>query len=222
MTSPPRAGQSRCALCGDVKSSCEGGRRVGQAWVRTRGIRSANRQGEEQHSHTQRESHTRSDEGECSRQGGGGQRGRGGSQDSGNREPESRGWESMCMGGSDNTGDGLASPPRRYPVPGQPLLKRHQVGGVSRSPHGLFAQQQGGPTRGRPAVRGKGTTRAPQPRPHTNTSNPPRGAHVPPARPSVPLHRHFAQQEQWPLRRPSDTTGGVGREIGLPVGHQGP
>ena len=61
------------------------------------------------------------------------------------------------MGGSDNKGDGLASQPRRYCVPGQPLLNRHQVGGVSRSPDGLFAQQEREPTRGRPAVRGKGT-----------------------------------------------------------------
>ena len=66
----------------------------------------------------------------------------------------------MRMGGSDNTGDGLASQPRRYRVPGQPLLNRHRVGGVSRSPDGLFAQQEGEPTRGRPAARGKGTTRA--------------------------------------------------------------
>ena len=61
------------------------------------------------------------------------------------------------MGGSDNKGDGLASQPRRYRVPGQPLLNRHQVGGVSRSPDGLFAQHEREPTRGRPAVRGKGT-----------------------------------------------------------------
>ena len=119
------------------------------------------------------------------------------------------------MGGSDNTGDALASQNRHYRVPGQPLLTRHQVGGVSRSPDGLFAQQEGEPTRGRPAVRGKGTTRAPQPTPHTNTRNPPRGAQVPPtppmappARPSVPLHRHFAQQEQWPPSRSSDPTMG--------------
>ena len=44
------------------------------------------------------------------------------------------------MGGSDNKGDGLASQPRRYRVPRQPLLNRHQVGGVSHSPDGLFAQ----------------------------------------------------------------------------------
>ena len=55
----------------------------------------------------------------------------------------------------DNKGDGLASQPHRYRVPGQPLLNRHQVGGVSRSPDGLFAQQEREPTRGRPAVRGK-------------------------------------------------------------------
>ena len=34
---------------------------------------------------------------------------------------------------------------------------RHQVGGVSRSPDGLFAQQEREPIRGRPAVRGKRT-----------------------------------------------------------------
>ena len=48
-------------------------------------------------------------------------------------------------------------PPRRYRVPGQPLLNWHQVGGVSRSPDGLFAQQEREPIRGRPAVRGKRT-----------------------------------------------------------------
>ena len=61
------------------------------------------------------------------------------------------------MGGSDNKGDGLASQPRRYRVPGQPLLNRHQVEGVSRSPDGLFAQQEWEPIRGRPTVRGKKT-----------------------------------------------------------------
>ena len=71
--------------------------------------RSANRQGEEQHKHTERGSHTRRDKGEHSRQGGGAQQGRRGNQNSGNREPEWSGWESMRMGGSDNKGDGLAS-----------------------------------------------------------------------------------------------------------------
>ena len=61
------------------------------------------------------------------------------------------------MGGSDDKGDGLASQPRRYRVLGQPLLNWHQVGGVSRSPDGLFAQQEREPIRDRPAVRGKGT-----------------------------------------------------------------
>ena len=53
---------------------------------------------------------------------------------------------------------GMAWPAsRRYRVPGQPLLNRHQVEGVSRSPDGLFAQQEREPIRGRPAVRGKRT-----------------------------------------------------------------
>ena len=95
--------------------------------------------------------------GEVSRQGGGAQQGRRGNQNSGNREPEWSGWESVRMGGSDNKGDGLASQPCRYRVPGQPLLNRHQVGGVSHSPDGLFAQQEREPIRGRPAVRGKRT-----------------------------------------------------------------
>ena len=102
----------------------------------------------------ERGSHTSRDKGGHSKQGGGAQQGRRGNQD---REPEWRGWESVRMGGSDNKGDGLASQPCRYRVPGQPLLNWHQVGGVSRSPDGLFAQHERDPTRGRPAVRGKGT-----------------------------------------------------------------
>ena len=118
--------------------------------------RSANRQGGEQHRHTERRSHTRRDKGKHSRQGGGAQQGRRANHNSGNREPEWSGWESVRMGGSDTKGDGLASQPRRYQVPGQPLLKRHQVAGVSHSPDGLFAQQEREPIRGRPAMRGKG------------------------------------------------------------------
>ena len=113
--------------------------------------RSATRQEEEQHRHTKRGSHTKRDKGGHTRQGGGAQQGRRGNQNSGNREPEWSGWWSVRMGGSDNKG------PRRYRVPGQPLLNRHQVGGVSRSPDGLFAQQEWEPIRGRPAVRGKRT-----------------------------------------------------------------
>ena len=104
--------------------------------------------------------------------------GGGGKQNSGNREPEWRAWQSARMGGSDNKGDGLASQPRRYLVPGQPLLNRHQVGGVSRSPDGLFAQQKREPIRGRPAVRGHMVdgrdsawrNRAPGPHAHRNTA----------------------------------------------------
>ena len=91
--------------------------------------RSATRPGEEQHRHTERGSHTRRDKGEHSRQGGGAQRGRRGNQNSGNREPEWSGWESVRMGGSDDKGDGSASQPRRYRVPGQPLLNRRNRSG---------------------------------------------------------------------------------------------
>ena len=81
VTSLPRTGQS--ASYGDVKSSYGGGRAVGT------GV------GAEQHRHTERGSHTRRDKGEHSKQGGGAQRGRRGNQNSGNREPEWRGWESV-------------------------------------------------------------------------------------------------------------------------------
>ena len=152
MTSQPRAGQS--TSYGDMKSAYGGAGGWDRSGFAKGAPRSANRKGEEQHRHTERGSHTRRDEGEHSRQGGGAQQGRRGNQD---RESEWRGWESVRMGGSDNKWDGLASQPRRYRVPGQPLLNRHQVGGVSHSPDGLVAQQEREPTRGRSAVRRKGT-----------------------------------------------------------------
>ena len=156
MTSQPRTGQS--TWYGDVKPLYGGAGGWDRRGCATGAPRSANRQGEEQHRHTDtRGCHTRRDKGEHSKQGGGAQQGRRGNQNSGNREPEWSGWWSVRMGGSDNKGDGLASQPRRYQVPGQPLLNRHQVGGVSRSPDGLFAQQEREPIRGRPAVRGKRT-----------------------------------------------------------------
>ena len=155
VTSQPRTGQS--TSYGDVKSSYGGAGGWDRRGCATGAPRSATRQGEEQHRHPERGSHTKRDKGEHSRQGGGAQRGRRGNQNSGNREPEWRGWQSVHMGGSDNKGDGLASQPRRYRVRGQPLLNRHQVGGVSRSPDGLFAQQEQEPIGGRPAVSWKST-----------------------------------------------------------------
>ena len=155
VNSQPGTGQS--TLCGDLKSSYGGAGGWDRRGCATWAPRSATRQGEEQHRHTERGSHTRREKGGHSRQGGGAQQGGRGNWNSGNREPEWRGWQSVRMGGSDNKGDGLASQPRRYRVPGQPLLNRHQVGGVSRSPDGLFAQQEWEPIRGRPTVRGKRT-----------------------------------------------------------------
>ena len=62
VTSQPRTGQS--TSCGDVKSSC--GRAGGwdKSGCAQGAPRSANGQGEEQHSHTERGSHTRRDKGE--------------------------------------------------------------------------------------------------------------------------------------------------------------
>ena len=111
VTGQPCTGQS--TSYGDVKSLYIGGGGAG-GWGRrgcaTWAPRSANRQGEEQHRHTEHGSHTRRDKGKHSRQGGGAQQGRRGNQNSGNREPEWRGWESVRMGGSDNKGDGRATP----------------------------------------------------------------------------------------------------------------
>ena len=108
--SQPRTGQS--TSYGDVKPSYGGAGGWDRRGCATWAPRSANRQGEEQHRHTERGSHTRRDKGECSKQGGGAQQGRRDNQNSGNREPEWSGWQSVRMGGSDNKGDGLASQPR--------------------------------------------------------------------------------------------------------------
>ena len=155
VNSQPRTGQS--TLYGNVKSSYGGAGGWDRRGCATWAPRSATRQGEEQHKHTERGSHTKRDKGEHSTQGGGAQQGRRGNQNSGNKEPKWSGWWSVRMGGSDNKGDGLASQPCRYRVLGQPLLNRHHVGGVSCSPGGLFAQQEREPIRGRPAMRGKRT-----------------------------------------------------------------
>ena len=50
------------------------------------------------------------------------------------------------MGGSDNKGDGLASQPRRYRVPGQPLLNRHQVGVSPAAQMGCLRNRSGSPS----------------------------------------------------------------------------
>ena len=155
VNSQPGTGQS--TLYGEVKSSYGGAGGWDRRGCATWAPSSATRQGEEQHRHTKCGSHTKGDKGGHTRQGGGAQQGRRGYQNGGNREPEWSKWWSVRMGGSDNKGDGLASQPRRYRVPGQPRLNRHQVWGVSRSPDGLFAQQEREPIRGRPTVMGKRT-----------------------------------------------------------------
>ena len=102
------------------------GRRVGQEWVHKRGTQVREQKGGgETQTHRTREPH---------------QEGQGRAQQARRRdaarqerqprqEPEWRGWESVRMGGSDNKRDGLASQPRRYQVPGQPLLNQHPGGG---------------------------------------------------------------------------------------------
>ena len=125
-----------------------------------------------------------------------------------NRKPERGGGESVHIEGSDNTGKGLCCRPPRNQVPQQPLLNRHQVGGVSCSPDGLFARHGMEPTRGRPAVRVMVLTQVA----HTSISNPPMGAHVPPTPlrvppppPSVSLPCFFTHQGTMP-----PSTSGVG------------
>ena len=67
MTSQPRTGQSTSYR--DVKPSYGGVGRWDRRECVTVAPRSANRQGEEQHIHTERGSHTRRDKGEQGRQG---------------------------------------------------------------------------------------------------------------------------------------------------------
>ena len=152
VTSQPRTGQS--TSYGNVKSLYRGAGGWDRRECATGAPRSANRQGVEQHRSNTDTQNAGATPGGTRASTADKERGRRGNQNSGNREPEWRGSESVRMGGSDTKGDGLASQPRRYRVPGQPLLNRHQV--VSRSPDGLFAQQERETIRGRPAVRGKG------------------------------------------------------------------
>ena len=154
VNSQPGTGQS--TLYGDVKSSSGGAGGWDRRGCATWAPRSATRHGEEQHRHTERGSHTRRDKGGHSRRGGGAQQGGRGNQNSGNREPEWSRWQSVRMGGSDNKGDGLASQPRRYRVPGQPLLNRHQVGGVSAAQMGCLRNKSGSPSRADQPCGGKG------------------------------------------------------------------
>ena len=102
MTNQLRTGQS--TSYGDVKSSYRGARGWDRRGCATGAPKSTNRQGEEQHRHTERGSHTKRDKGEHNRQGGGEQQGRRGKHSSGNREPEWSGWESVRMEGSDKRG----------------------------------------------------------------------------------------------------------------------
>ena len=144
VTSLLRAGQS--TLCGDVKSLCGGGgRRVGQEWVLHKGRpRSPTERG--------RGNTTTQDAGATSRgtRVSVGDKEEGGSEareaartagTPGTRNQKVEDGRACAWGGSDNIGDGLASQTHRYQVPGQTVLNCHQVGVVSRSPNGLFAQQ---------------------------------------------------------------------------------
>ena len=137
----------------------KGGRRVGQEGVRKRGTQEHQQtgaptdRGGATQTHRTREPH---------------QEGRGRAQQTRRRgaarqerQPgqgtRMEGMGERAHGRQRHKGDGLASQPCRYRVPRQSLLNWHQVGVVSRSPDGLFAQQQREPTRSRPAVKGKGT-----------------------------------------------------------------
>ena len=86
VTSQPRTGQS--TSYGDVKSSYGGAGGRDRRGCATGAPRSANRQGEKQHRHTECGSHTRRDKGGHTRQGGGAQQVGRGNQNSGNGEPE--------------------------------------------------------------------------------------------------------------------------------------
>ena len=138
VTSQQRAGQSMSY--GDVKSAYGGAGRWDRRGCPKGAPRSANRQGEEQHKHTGRRSHATTRASTAYKEEGrskAGEATRTGNQNGGDRRACA--WEAA-------TTKGMA-------WPASPVA----TGGVFRSPDGLFVQQEQEPTRGRPAVRGKGT-----------------------------------------------------------------
>ena len=154
VTSQPRTGQS--TSYGDVKPLYGGGRRVGQEGVHDRGTqeRQQTRGGATQ-THRTREPH---------------QEGQGRAHQT--RKRGTKAGEAIRTGGTGNQNgaDGRACAWEATAIKGmawlarpvatgsgQPLLNRHQVGGVSCSPDGLFAQQEREPITGRRAVRVKRT-----------------------------------------------------------------
>ena len=177
VTSQPRTGQP--TSCGDVKSAYGGGRRVGQEWVRKKGHPGAPTDGGRSNTDTQdgeatpggtRASTADKEEG----RGKAGEATRTGNQNGG--DGGAFAWEAA-------TTKGMAWPasPVATGCQGNPCSTGIRGGrGVSRSPDGLFAQQEREDTRGRPAVRGKGTyggrsgqpwrSRARGPHTHGNTA----------------------------------------------------
>ena len=155
VTSQPRTGQS--TSYGDVKPSYGGGRRLGQEGVRDRGTQERQQTGGgATQTHRTREPHQ---EGQGRAQQ---TRRRGTARQERQLEQREQGTRMEGMG---ERAHGRQRQSRGWP--GQPALSlpdaratplnRHQVGGVSRSPDGLFAQQEREPIRGRPAVRRKRT-----------------------------------------------------------------
>ena len=140
VTSQLRTGQS--TSCGDVNSAYRGAGGWDRSGCAKGATKSANRCGEEQHRHTGCGSHTRRDEGEHSRQGRGAQQGRRGNQD---REPEWRGWQSMCMGGSDNKGDGRPASPIATGCQGNPCSTGIRWGASPAAQMGCLRNRSGSP-----------------------------------------------------------------------------
>ena len=137
------------------------------------------------------------------------------------RRMQQRTGNSAVRGG----GGGAPLVPSARVTPAQPA----SVGGCLPQPRWAVSATRGGAYQGKTSREGERDDKGPPahtPHQHQQPTQGRLGTPTPPvvlpARPRVPLHRQFAQQEQWPSRRPSDPTGGVGREIGLPVGQQGP
>ena len=202
VTSPPHVGQA--PSCRNAEPLYRG---TG-AWDRGAGAETwgADAQGTGQHSKAGHGSHTRGTRGTAT--------GREGACE----------WEAVTTQGAP-----LASQSHRYRMPGQPLLNRHQVGGGSGSPDGLFARHGMEPTRGRPAVRGKGDDKG-TPHRHQQPTHrrpcppppPPQGPSPPTqCAPSAPVHareHHRLQHQEWdprryPAREPTMMAGGRGPEV---------
>ena len=190
-----------------------GGGQVGQEWVRTRGTQERQRTGGGGGNTTTQNAAATPGGTSTSRRGAARQ-----GRQPGQREQGTGTWEvgEHAHGGQRQHRGWPGQPAPSLPVLGQPLINRHQVGVVSRSPEWAVCAKGGGAHQGQTSREGERDDKGPpahtphqRPQLTQGRPGPPPPSVVPPARPSLPLHHHCAQQQHWPSMRPIDPTGGL-------------